>query len=85
MSTRLQVVLDESEMAEIRRYANAQQLTVAEWVRRSLRAARRRLPASDSGRKVAVVRAAVRYQFPPADIDLMLAETEAGYHSGTPD
>jgi len=84
MSTRLQVILDDAEMADIRQSAKAQRLTVAEWVRQNLRAARQRLPASDSGRKIAVVRAAARHEFPTADIDLMLAETEAGYHAGAP-
>jgi hypothetical protein len=84
MSTRLQVVLDESELAEIRRTAKTQHLTVAEWVRQSLRAARRQVPASDAGRKIAVVRAAAQHQFPTADIDPMLAEIEAGYDTGAP-
>jgi len=84
MSTRLQVILDDTEMGEIRRSAELQHMTVAEWVRQSLRTARQRLPATDSGRKVAVIRAAAKHQFPTADVELMLAEIETGYHAGKP-
>src|SRR5438093_68744 len=44
MSKRLQVLLEESELREIQRLARSQKLTVAEWVRQALRAARRRCP-----------------------------------------
>jgi hypothetical protein len=33
----------------------------------------------DAGRKLVVVRAAARYDFPVGDIDTMLAEIERGY------
>jgi hypothetical protein len=79
MSKRLQVLLDESELAEIRRSARRQKLTTAAWVRQALRMARRAEPGSDPGRKLAVVRAAARHRFPTADIDQMLAEIERGY------
>ena len=54
-------------------------MTVAEWVRQVLRAARRNSPASDPGRKLEVVRAAARHGFPTADIETMLAEISRGY------
>jgi hypothetical protein len=79
MSKRLQVLLPDAELREIERAARAQQLTVAEWVRQALRAARRREPRGDAGRKLAVVRSAARYAFPTASIDQMLAEIEKGY------
>jgi len=82
MSIRLQVVLDDAEMAEIRRAARSQRLTVAAWVRHSLRAARREIPSSDAGRKIEVIRAAAGYGFPSADIEAMLAEVESGYRAG---
>ncbi len=63
MSHRLQVLLDESEMDEIRRIARRHRLTVAEWVRQSLRAARRHEPLVDSASKLEAVRRAVRYSF----------------------
>ncbi|HZY02068.1 MAG TPA: hypothetical protein VFF02_01110 [Anaeromyxobacteraceae bacterium] len=79
MSKRLQLLLDEAEMREIRRAAREQRTTVSEWVRRALREARARQPRGDSGRKLEVVRAAARHQYPTADIDRMLAEIERGY------
>jgi hypothetical protein len=79
MSKRLQVLLEESEMREIRRAARARRVTVAEWVRQALRAARRGEPIGEIGKKIEVVRAAVRHSYPTADIDRMLREIEHGY------
>jgi Asp-tRNA(Asn)/Glu-tRNA(Gln) amidotransferase A subunit family amidase len=83
MSKRLQLLLDEAEMREIRRAAREQQTTVSEWVRRALREARARQPRTNAGRRLEVVRAAARHEFPTADIGKMLSEIEAGYlHDG---
>lgn len=79
MSKRLQVLLDEAELREIRRLARAQRMTVAEWVRQALRSARRRQPLGDAARKLATVRAAARHQFPTGDIEQVLDEIERGY------
>ena len=79
MSKRLQVLLDESEVTEIRRAARLNRMTVAEWVRQALRRARREEPATDSRRKLAAVREANRAAHPTADIDHMLTEIERGY------
>lgn len=78
MSKRLQVVLDDRELAEIQRAARARHLTVAEWVRQELRAARAKRPLGEPAKKLAVVRAAAGHAFPTADIDQMLAEIECG-------
>jgi hypothetical protein len=82
MSKRLQVVLDDRELAEIQAAARRQRLTTAEWVRQALRAARRTAPTGDAKRKLDVVRAAARHEFPTADIDVMLSEIERGYGAG---
>jgi hypothetical protein len=79
MSKRLQVLLDEREFREIQRVARAQRVTVAEWVRQALRAAARREPVGDAGKKLDVVRAAARHAFPAGDLARMLAEIERGY------
>jgi hypothetical protein len=79
MSKRLQVVLDDEEYREIRGVARRARLSVSEWVRQTLRAARRELPAEDSDRKLKAVRAAVEHDFPTADMDQMLREIDAGY------
>ena len=42
MSKRLQVLLDEQEFDDIQDIARRNRMTVAEWVRQALRAARRR-------------------------------------------
>ena len=84
MSKRLQVILDDKEMRDIQRTAQRQQLTVAEWVRQALRAARRQVPVTDSNKKLGVVRAAVQHAFPTDDIDQMLREIDQGYQIHIP-
>jgi hypothetical protein len=79
MTTRLQVLLEDDELAEIRRVARRHRMTVAEWVRQALRRARRDEPATDPRRKLAAVREAARGAYPTADIDQMLTEIEGGY------
>lgn len=79
MSERLQVLFDEDELREIRQIARARRMTVAEWVRGALRAAREEEPGAPPERKLAVVRAAARHAFPTADVEQMLAEIERGY------
>jgi hypothetical protein len=79
---RLQVLLDEAEFAEIRRVARRHRMTVAEWVRQALRAARRNEPVDEPKRKLAAVREAARGGYPTADITTMLAEIERGYTAG---
>ncbi|HEX9710290.1 MAG TPA: ribbon-helix-helix protein, CopG family [Candidatus Thermoplasmatota archaeon] len=79
MSKRLQVLLDEAEYRELQRAARSRGMTVSEWVRRSLREARRAEPGRDAGVKLEVVRAAAGHRFPTADIDRMLREIEQGY------
>ena len=79
MSKRLQVLVDDAELRELRRVARAQRMTVAEWVRQTLREARRREPLGDPARKLAAIRNAASHGFPTADIDEMLADIERGY------
>jgi hypothetical protein len=79
MSKRLQVLLPDQEMEEIRRLARRERLTVGEWVRRALRTARSRQPTKDPQEKIRAVRKAVEYSFPTADIGQMLDEIESGY------
>jgi hypothetical protein len=82
MSKRLQVLLDEAEWREVQRAARARRVTVAEWVRQALRAARRHEPSGDPDRKLAIVRAASRHAFATGDVDQVLAEIERGYLGG---
>lgn len=79
MSKRLQVVLPDQEMSDIRRLAKRERLTVGEWVRRALREARAGRPMVEPEAKLKAVRRAAKYSFPTADIQQMLSEIERGY------
>jgi len=83
MAKRLQVILRDPEYREIQRVARSRHMSIAEWVRQALALARRREPSSDAGKKLGVVRAAVRHDFPAGDVDSMLAEIENGYSPGS--
>jgi len=82
MTTRLQVLFEDDEFAEIKRVAKRHRMTVAEWVRQSLRHARRNESGKDPKRKLAVLREAAKHRFPAPPIERMLAEIEQGYLSG---
>lgn len=82
MSKRLQVLVEEEELTEIRDAARRRRLTVAEWVRQALREARRREPRRASRAKLEVIRSAARHGFPAPDVDQMLSEIESGYGEG---
>jgi hypothetical protein len=79
MAKRLQVLLDEAEWRDLRRVARAQGTTVAEWVRQTLRVARRREPVDGAASKLSAIREAARHEFPTADIDAMRDEIARGY------
>ncbi len=79
MTQRLEVLLDDAEFAEIRRIARRHRMSVAEWVRKALRAVRSEETAAEPGRKLLTVREAAANSFPTADLDQMLAETQRGY------
>lgn len=70
--------MDEAELREIRRAARRRQMTVSEWVRGVLRAARRADPGGGPTRRIEAIRAASRHAFPTAGIDQMLAEIARG-------
>jgi len=78
MAKRLQVLLDEEEYREIQGVARRQRLTVAEWVRQTLRQARRN-DAGTIDAKLRAIAEASQHSFPTADIEDMLQEIEAGY------
>lgn len=84
MTQRLQVLLEEDEFDSLRHAAREEGIPVSEFVRRALREARRRRPGGDLQAKLLAVRAAVGHEFPTADIDAMLDETERAYRSVAP-
>ncbi|HEX9460858.1 MAG TPA: antitoxin [Thermoanaerobaculia bacterium] len=65
-------------MKEIRTIARRMRITVAEWVRAALRAARPEEAATDAGRKLLALRQATSHSFPTADIEEMLAQIDRG-------
>ena len=77
MPKRLQVLLDEEEYKEIQRVARSQRVTLAEWVRQALRQVRSDHPGTVDA-KLRTIALASRYEFPTADIEVMLQEIEAG-------
>jgi hypothetical protein len=81
MTKRLQVLFEDDELRDLQRLARQHRMTTAEWVRRSLRAARDAEAGADVGQKLAAVRQAAAHSFPTADIDAMLAEIERGFVS----
>lgn len=78
MSKRLQVILDDSELDDLRAAARARGTTVSQWVRDALAAAQARQPRGDLDQKLSAILKAATYEFPTGDIDRMLAEVEHG-------
>jgi hypothetical protein len=66
MSTRLQVILDDSELAEIQ----------------ALRRARATEPRYPTEQKLRVIREAAQFNYPTGDIERLLAETARGRAMG---
>ena len=79
MTKRLQVLFDDAEYAALQAAAASRGMTVAEWVRQALTAARREASTADVDRKLAAIRAAVRHTAPTGAIERLIGETERGY------
>jgi hypothetical protein len=79
VAKRLQVILQDPDYKEIQLMARSRQMSIAEWVRQALDCARRREPLGGIGKKLEVIRAAARHEYPVSDIGGMLAEIERGY------
>jgi hypothetical protein len=71
--------MDQDELESIRAAARERGMTVSEFVRETLREARRKVASGDTERKLAAIRAADRHAYPTADVDQMLGEIERGY------
>jgi hypothetical protein len=69
MSKRLQVLLDEKELAELQEIAQRNHMSLAEWVRQVLRQARLQQPVHSAPLKRQALRKAMEYEFPTADIE----------------
>jgi len=78
MTKRLQVLLEDDDLAEIQRLAKQRHQTTAAWVREALRTARE-ASQPDVGRKLLAIRDASAFAFPTGSIDDLLTEIEQGY------
>ncbi|MGQ0679847.1 MAG: antitoxin [Actinomycetota bacterium] len=80
MSMRLQIVISEQELAEVKAAARAARLSLSEWVRQALREARKdrdsRLP--DDALEALIEQASI-HQFPAPEIEQMNQEIADGY------
>lgn len=79
MTKRLQVLFDDNEYAALQAAAASSGMTMAEWVRQALLAARRESSTADIDRKLAAVRAAVRHAGPTGTVERLIGETERAY------
>ena len=79
MTKRLQVLLDDEELANIQELARRRHQTTAAFVREALRSARDTATYPEAGRKLRAVREAVAHAYPTADLEDVLAEIERGY------
>ncbi|HEX5239466.1 MAG TPA: CopG family transcriptional regulator [Candidatus Limnocylindrales bacterium] len=78
MTKRLQVLLQDDELAEIQRLAKGRRQTTAAFVRDALRAARTEA-YPDPEPKLRAIREALTFDYPTGDIETINAEIERGY------
>ena len=84
MKKRLQVLLDEREWSDLRKFATSRGQTVAECVRQTLRQVVRSKQDDQIQARLAAIRAAAALQFPSGTIDQMNADITRGYSTGLP-
>jgi methylmalonyl-CoA mutase N-terminal domain/subunit len=85
MTKRLQVLLDDDELADIQRHARTRHQTTAAWVRDALRMARERAQDDNTARILRVIEESSRHAHPIGDIEQVLEEIERGYREPLPE
>ena len=78
MSTRLQIVMSDAEAASLRQVARRAGLTVSEWARRALRAARDTQAGPSPRSRLDALDRALACNHPTGDLSEMLADIERG-------
>jgi len=78
MSTRLQIVMKDEEIEQVRRSAEREGLTVSEWARRALRRAQRRQAVPTPVQKMKALDRALNCGHATGDIEEILASIEQG-------
>jgi hypothetical protein len=76
MAKRLRVIIQDAECREIRRLARSRGMSISKWVRQAPGLARRPESTGDIGKKLVVIRTALRHNYLSGDIDAMLSEIE---------
>ena len=76
MSKRLQVLVSEEELGKYKRVAFRQELSVGEWVRRTLYQAVREGDVKPAEQKLAAIEEAMKLNLPTSDIEQMIRESE---------
>lgn len=78
MSTRLQIVMSEEELASLRQAAARAGLTLSAWARHSLRRARDAGSGPTPESRLRALDQALACGHPTGDVDTMLADIETG-------
>jgi len=78
MSKKLQVIVEDAEYQEFQRIAQMRRMSISTWVREALDIARRRERERETHKKMEIIRAAMKHEYPTADLDVMLGEIESG-------
>ena len=81
MTKRLQVLLDDRELADIRRAARKRRQSVAEWVRAALRKAREADAGRSTAEKLAALHESTAHEYPTGPIEQVLDEIAQGYRT----
>ena len=79
MSVRLQVLLDDEELKEVKELAIQENLTVSAWVRRAIQHEKKERPGTAARKKLKTIQSFSKYDFPSGDYSDMAAEIESGY------
>ncbi|MDA3940804.1 MAG: hypothetical protein PF693_16090 [Spirochaetia bacterium] len=79
MSIRLQVLLDEEELGELKILAEQEKITVSAWVRRAIQHEKKERPAKSARKKLEIIQSFATYDFPSGDYKDIAVEIETGY------
>lgn len=84
MRKRLEILLTDQEMADIRVLASRNGISDKEWARQTLHLSCSEVSMIDGETKLNVIDRAAKYNFPTTDIDQMLSEIDQSYLSDLP-